>query len=108
MLVHRPHQASDGPNPKLGMPWRGPYVVCSQSSPVVYRVKKQGDTKETSIHLAHLKKYYARDAPPSPDMDEIGHLFLGQRIPVPDLDRPELTQPRVGRYIIDSIVNYRV
>lgn len=107
VLVYRPHQASDGPNPKLGMPWRGPYIICSQSSPVVYRVKKQGDSREVSTHLAHLKKYHARDAPPSPDMDEIGHLFLGQRIPVPILDSPELTQPRVGQYIIDSIVSHR-
>lgn len=40
-------------------------------------------------------------------MDWIGHLFLGQRIPVPVLDNSALTQPRVGQYIIDSIVNHR-
>lgn len=57
VLVYRPHQISDGPNPKLGIPWRGPYIICSQSSPVAYRVKKQGDTKEVSTHIAHLKKY---------------------------------------------------
>lgn len=33
--LYRPYQDSDGPNPKLLLPWRGPYVICSQLSPVV-------------------------------------------------------------------------
>ena len=36
VLVYRPYQDPDGSNPKMLLPWRGPYVVCSQSSPVVY------------------------------------------------------------------------
>ena len=39
VLVYRPYQDSDGPQPKLLLPWRGPYVVCSQLSPAVYRVR---------------------------------------------------------------------
>ena len=28
VLVYRPYQDSDGPNPGLLLPWREPYVVC--------------------------------------------------------------------------------
>ena len=35
VLLYRPHTSADGPNPKLHCPWRGPYVVQSQISPVV-------------------------------------------------------------------------
>ncbi|MEP5375796.1 MAG: transposase family protein, partial [Hyphomicrobiales bacterium] len=34
-LVYKPYQDAYGPNPKLLLPWRGPYVVCSQLSPVL-------------------------------------------------------------------------
>lgn len=50
-----------------------------------------------STGLAQLKKkYHARDAPSSRDMDETGHLFLGQRIPVPVFNSPTLPHPREG------------
>ena len=52
--VYRPYQGSDGPNPKLVVRWRVPYVVCSQVSPVVYRVRSMTDTLEVSVHLAHI------------------------------------------------------
>ena len=29
VLVYKPHHSTDGPNPKLIQPWRGPYVVTS-------------------------------------------------------------------------------
>ena len=38
VLVHKPHQSTDGLNPKLIQPWRGPYIICSKLSPVVYRI----------------------------------------------------------------------
>ena len=44
VLVYRPYQDSDGPNPKLLLPYRGPYVLYSQLSPVVYRVRLTNDT----------------------------------------------------------------
>ena len=40
VLVYRPYQDADGPNPKLLLPWRRPYAICSQLSPVVYRVRR--------------------------------------------------------------------
>ena len=27
VLVYKPHQSTDGPNPKLIQPWRGPYII---------------------------------------------------------------------------------
>lgn len=38
VLVHRLNNETDGPNPKLISPWRGPYTVRSRVSPVVYRL----------------------------------------------------------------------
>ena len=45
VLVYRPFQDTDGPNPKLSLPWRGPYLICSQLSPVVYRVRRTNETR---------------------------------------------------------------
>ena len=38
VLVYKPHQSTDGSNPKRVQPWRGPYVTCSKLSPVVHRI----------------------------------------------------------------------
>ena len=35
VLVYKPHRSTDGPNPKLTQPWRGPYTICSKLSSVV-------------------------------------------------------------------------
>ena len=51
VLVHRPYTVADGPNPKLICPWRGPYTVRSLSSPVIYRVARDGELAETSVLL---------------------------------------------------------
>ena len=45
VLVYRPFQDTDGPNPKLSLPWRGLYLICSQLSPVVYRVRRTNETR---------------------------------------------------------------
>ena len=37
VLIHRPYNEADGPNPKLISPWHGPYTVRAQMSPVIYR-----------------------------------------------------------------------
>ena len=36
-------------------PWRGPHIICSKLSPVVYRIRHPDDTKQVSVHLAHIK-----------------------------------------------------
>ena len=38
VLVYKPHQSTDGLNPRLIQPWRGPYIICSKLSPVVYQI----------------------------------------------------------------------
>ena len=98
VLVYRPYQDTDGPNPKLLLPWRGPYVICSQLSPVVYRVRRRNETREVSVHLAHIKRYYARKTPPAPDFDKLSVFFLGRQIPLPDLDHPDEAQPKIESY----------
>ena len=40
LLIHRLYNEADGPNAKLISPWRGPYTVRAQLSPVIYRVTK--------------------------------------------------------------------
>ena len=107
VLVYRPYQDSDGPNPKLLLPWRGPYVICSQLSPVVYRVRRQNETREVSVHLAHIKRYYARKTPPAPDFDKLAEFFLGRPIPFPELDHPDEAQPKIESYVVDRVVNHR-
>ena len=107
VLVYRPYQDSDGPNPKLLLPWRGPYVICSQLSPVVYRVRRQNETREVSVHLAHIKRYYARKTPPAPDFDKLAEFFLGRPISLPELDHPDEAQPKIESYVVDKVVNHR-
>ena len=57
VLVHRPDTVADGPNPKLISPWRGPFTVRSQLSPVVFRAARDGELAETSVHLGRIKAY---------------------------------------------------
>ena len=106
VLVYRPYQESDGPNPKLIMPWRGPYIICSQLSPVVYRVRRAKETREISVHLAHLKPYHERQKPPAPQFDKLAEYFLGKQIPLPAVDNDE-NQPRIERYVVDKVVDHK-
>ena len=46
VLVHRPYNAADGPNPKPISPWRGPYTVRAPISPVLYLVTKDGNPRQ--------------------------------------------------------------
>ena len=104
--VYRPYQDSDGPNPKLLLPWRGPYVVCSQLSPVVYRVGLTNDTREVSVHLAHMKPYKQRETPPAPQFEKLAELFSGKPIPLPELDHPDAAQPIIESYFVDRVVDH--
>ena len=75
VLVYKPYQDSDGPNPKLLLPWQGPYVVCSKLSPVVYRVRLRTDTREVSVHLAHIKPDHQWETPPAPSLEKLPEPF---------------------------------
>ena len=85
VLVYKPHQSTDGPNPKLIQPWCGPYIICSKLSPMVYRIRHPDDTKQVSVHLAHIKSYRPRQSAPAPDFHKLEQLFLGKTFPTPAL-----------------------
>ena len=51
-ITHHPYNEADGPNPKLISPWRGPYTVRAQMSLVIYRVTKDDNPAENTVHLA--------------------------------------------------------
>ena len=55
VLIHRPCNEADGPNPKLISPWRGPHTVRAQMSPVIDRVTKDGNPAEITVHLDRMK-----------------------------------------------------
>ena len=102
MLVHRPYTEADGPNPKLISPWRGPFVVRSRLSPVIYRVSRGEQPKETSVHLARIKPYFAASAETARESDTLDDLFLGIKIPLPDFENIT-SQVRIGNLIVDAI-----
>ena len=108
VLVCKPYHDSDGPNPKLLLPWRGPCVICSQLSPVVYRVRLINDTHKVSVHVAHIKPYHQRKTPHAPQFEKFTELFVGQPIPLPALDRPHEAQPEIESYFVDRVVDHNV
>ena len=66
VLIHRPYNEADGPNPKLVSPWRGPYTVRAQMSPVIYRVTKDGNPAEITVRLGRMKKIRCLSVVPHP------------------------------------------
>ena len=81
VLVYKPHQSTDGPNPKLIQSCRGPHIVCFKLSPVAYRIRRPEDTKQVSVHLAHTKSYRPRQSTPAPDFQKLENIFLGKPTP---------------------------
>lgn len=106
VLVHQPHHAGDDANNKLLSPWRGPYRVRQRLSPVVYRVSRDGQSTETSVHLARMKRYHQRHTTVEPDFEELDQMFLGIKLPLPDLD---CTAPSVciGPRVVERIVDHK-
>lgn len=78
-----------------------------QLSPVIYRVNLPGDSQKVSVHLAHFKLH--RSVTPHqylPDYEELSEYVLGQIILVLDFGNPDVTQPIVGSYLVDSIASH--
>ena len=96
------YNEADGPNPKLISPWRGPYTVRAQLSPVIYRVTKDGNPAEITVHLGRMKKYVVPRSPPVPDVDALDDLFLGTTLSVPDLEG-SLSKGMIGAFTVESI-----
>ena len=107
MLVYKPHHSFDRPNPKLIQLWRGPYIICSKLSPVVYRIRHPDDTKQVSVHLAHIKSYRPRQSAPAPDFHKLEGLFLGMTLPTPALEESGTVPPQIGIYQVADIVGHR-
>ena len=106
MLVHRPATVTDGPNPKLISLWHGPFTVRSRVSPVIYRASKDGELAETSVHLARMKKYHALCPNVVPDFTALDEMFLGTKLPIPDLDG-SVFAVKIGPYVIDGIDSFK-
>ena len=105
VLIHYPHTNSDGPNPKLLSPWRGPFTVRSQLSPVVYRVSKDGEIAEFSVHLGRMKKYRSPSSSSHVDHDVLDELFLGTKLPTPDLSGDNSV--KFGPFTIEGIDGHK-
>ena len=99
VVIYKPHQNTDGPNPKLIQPWRGLYIICSKLSPVVYQIRLLDDTKQVSVHLGHKKSYKLRQSAPAPDFHKLDRLclFLGNASPRHALDESETVLSHIYR-----------
>ena len=71
---------------KLLQPWRGPFCIMAQKSPVNYEIQMlvRGKHKRVVTHVQHLKPYYTLDDSPSAARD--------LRITPPNLD-PDPSDP---------------
>ena len=103
VLVCKPHQNTDGPTPKLIQLWRGPYMICSKLSPVVL----PDDTKQVSVHSAHIKSFRPRQSAPAPDFHKLEKLSLGKTLPTPALEQSEAAPPHIGNYQVAVVVGHR-
>ena len=106
MLIYKPHHSTDGPNPKLIQPWREPYIICSKLSPVVYRIRHPDDTKQVSVHLAHIKSCRPRQSAPAPNFYKLEGSFLGKPLPTLALEEPETVPPHIGIYQVADVVGH--
>ncbi|CAB1098409.1 unnamed protein product [Ectocarpus sp. CCAP 1310/34] len=102
VLLHRPYNETDGPNPKLVSPWHGPFTVRSQISPVIYRVSKPNDPTEVTVHLGRMKPFVQPTSSPDPDFEALDDMFLGTALPVPDLDGFMHTVT-IDPYVVEAI-----
>ena len=107
VLVYKPYQSIDGPNLKLIQPWRGPYITCLKLSPVVYRIRRPDDTKQVSVHLAHIKSYRPRQSAPAPIFRKLQKLFLGKTLSTPTLDESKTVSPHIGIYQVADVFGHR-
>ena len=71
-------------------------------SPVIYRVTKDGNPTEITVHLGRMKKYVIPLSSPVPDLDALDYVFLGTTLPVPDLEG-SLSKAMIGAFTVKSI-----
>ena len=85
---------------------RVPFSSARVLSPVIYRVSKGEQPKETSVHLARIKPYFAPSARSTLEIDTLDDLFLGTKIPFPDFDNVT-SQIRIGNLIVNAIEKHK-
>ena len=74
---------------------------------MVYRIRHPDDTKQVSVHLAHIKSYRPRQSAPAPDFHKLEGLFLGKTLPTPALEESETVPPHIGIYQVADVVGHR-
>ena len=71
------------------------------------RIRHPDDTKQVSVHLAHIKSYTPRQSAPAPDFHKLEGLFLGKTLPTPALEESETVSPHIGLYQVADVVGHR-
>ena len=74
--------------------------------PDIYRVAKDSDLAEITVHLGRMKKYVVPRSSPVPDLDALDDLFLGTTLPVPDLEG-SLSKVMIGAFTVESIDGHK-
>ena len=70
-------------------------------SPVIYRVTKDGNSTEITVHLGRMKKYFVPLSSPVPDLDAFADFCWGTTLPVPDLEG-SFSEGMVGAFTVES------
>ena len=71
---------------------------------MVYRIRHPDDTKQVSVHLAHIKSYRPRQSAPAPDFHQLEKLFLRKTLPTSALEESETVPPQIIIYQVADIV----
>ena len=74
---------------------------------MVYRIRRPDDTKQVSVHLAHIQSYRPRQLAPVPDFHKLEGLFLGKTLPTPPLEESETVLPHTGIHQVADVVGHR-
>ena len=78
----------------------------AQTSPVIYRITKDGNPAEIIVHLGRMKKYYVPLSSPDPDLDALDDIILGITLPVPDLEG-SLSKVMIGAFTVERIDGHK-
>ena len=73
----------------------------------MYRIRLPDDTKQVSVHLAHIKSYRPRQSAPAPDFHKLKKLFLENTLPTSALEESETVSPHIGIYPVADVVGHR-
>lgn len=89
---------------KLGLKWKGPYLVLRKLSDVVYRIQRARGAKRRVVHVDRLKPYQgdpldAWNIPMATPVEEIEALEVtSEEVPV-----EQISDPEVQETVVDNI-----